>query len=506
MTGTDIGALVAAVGTGAVAAGLLAWLAARSHLQAARARLAELAAEGDRLRQELTADRDERSRLAERLGAAEREGAGLEERARRIPDLERLLEGREDALGRLRQDLAAAGAEIASLRAERAKDAEAAAERLAVVERAEAAMREAFEALAAEALRSNNQAFLQLATTKLAEYQQGAARDLGARQLAIEELVKPLRDSLGDFDRLVREVEKDRLEAYAGLRQQVTGLAATQDQLRAEAANLVRALRAPAVRGRWGEMQLRRVVEMAGLLAHCDFAEQASVQGEEGRLRPDLVVRLPGGKRVVVDAKAPIAAYLEAVEAPDDTAREAHLRHHAGQVRAHMARLGHKAYWNQFEHAPDFVVMFLPGESIFGAALQHDPTLIEYGVAERVIPASPITLIALLRAVAYGWQQERLADEARRIAAVGGELHDRICKFAEHLDDAGRGLHRAVRSYNAAIGSLEDRLLVTARRMKELGAAGAATMPQLAPIELAPREVPPALRPPEDPEGSDPRP
>jgi DNA recombination protein RmuC len=269
----------------------------------------------------------------------------------------------------------------------------------------------------------------------------------------------------------------------------VTALAGAQRQLQSETANLVRALRAPTVRGRWGEIQLRRVVEMAGMLEHCDFVEQASVDTDEGRLRPDLLVRLPGGKTVIVDAKAPLAAYLDSLEAVDDPTREARLREHARQVREHVNRLGNKAYWAQLEPTPEFVLMFLPGESFFGAALQHDPGLIEFGVEQHVIPASPLTLIALLRAVAYGWRQERIAEGARRISDLGRSLHDRLRIFVAHLADVGKGLDRAVAGYNSAVASLERRVLVAARRFKELGAAASEDLPELPLIETTPQAL-----------------
>jgi DNA recombination protein RmuC len=352
-----------------------------------------------------------------------------------------------------------------------------------------AELRPAFQALAADALRSNNESFLALAATRLGTYEAEAKGDLEARQRAVAELVSPIKDSLNKVEAQIRTIENERSEAYGTLTEQVRSLISTQEQLRGETGNLVKALRTPAVRGRWGEIQLKRVVEMAGMLNYCDFDEQASVNTIDGRLRPDLVVKLPGGKSIVVDAKTPLQAYLDAVETSDDEVRKAKLQEHAQQVRGHMAKLGSKSYFDQFQPAPEFVFMFLPGESFFSAALEQDPGLIEYGVNQSVIPASPTTLIALLKAVAYGWNQEKIAENAQKISQLGKELYERLRIFATHLGAVGKDLDRAVDSYNKAVGSLESRVLVSARRFPELGAAGVLEMPEPSQIETTSRTL-----------------
>jgi DNA recombination protein RmuC len=394
-----------------------------------------------------------------------------------------------------RAALAAADERAASAREEWARvsaalehERAAAAEKLALLQASQATLTEQFKVLSAEALAANNQQFLVLADERLGRVRSQAAGDLEQRRQAVESLVLPLREALGKVESQLQSVEKDRASAYSALRAQVDAMQTTSERLRVETATLVNALRAPQVRGRWGELQLRRVVEAAGMVEHCDFVEQETTVTEDGVLRPDLVVKLAGGKQVVVDAKVPFAGYLEAMEARDDATREARLRAHARHLREHIDRLAAKNYWERFEASPEFVVLFVPADAFLNAALEQEPALQEHAFEHDVVIATPSTLVALLRTVGYAWRQEALAANAAKVYALGRELHGRLATMGGHLSRLGGQLESSVKSYNQTVSSMESRVLVTARRFSELKV----TDEQLATpdqVSLAPRQV-----------------
>ena len=375
------------------------------------------------------------------------------------------------------------------LQSELEKDRAVHAERLMAYQDAEAKLRDAFQALSADALKTNNEAFLSLAETRMREARAAAAGDIDARKKAIEDLLAPMAKTLEQVDREIKDSERRRVESGAQLMQRIASLDTAGQGLRDETRRLTDALKRPGVRGRWGELQLKRVVELAGMIEYCDFMEQHTIQGgDDERIRPDVIVRLPGGKRIVIDAKAPLDAYLRALEAPDEIARQSLMTEHARQVRTHIAQLSAKSDFEKVASTPEFVVMFLPGEMFFSAALEHDPSLIECGVEKKVIPASPTTLIALLRAVAYGWQQEAMEENARKISENGRNLYEAVRALAGHFQSLGTKLKSSLEAYNDAVGSLEGNVLAKARKFKDLQAAnGGEEIKALEPIDRVPR-------------------
>jgi DNA recombination protein RmuC len=393
--------------------------------------------------------------------------------SRRVSELGTLLDQREATFTHLQKDLLAARQECARVGAQLEAAQSASAEKLALLQEAESRLRDAFSALSSEALKHNNESFLQLARASLGEFQRAATTDLEGRHKAIETLVLPLRESLTRVDSKLQEVERGRVSTQAHLSEQIRALTQAQQSLQSETSRLSRALRSPNIRGQWGELQLRRVLESAGLIEGTHYEIKESAQVDDSRLTPDAIVKLPGGKNVVVDAKVPLTAFLEATETDDESKRTGKLREHARQVKDHVTRLANKGYWAHFQPAPDIVVMFVPGESLLTSALQEDPALLEFSMNRGVMLASPLTLIALLRAIAYGWQQETVALNAQEISELGRQLYDRISKLAEHFDGVGRSLARSVQAYNSAVGTLETRVLVTARRLKDKGVTAA---------------------------------
>jgi DNA recombination protein RmuC len=431
--------------------------------------------------------------------------AAVRARADRVTELERLVRERDarvDAITAERDSrLTALALELsneriagAALRERLDRERENAAEKLALLDSAEQKLADTFRALSAAALKTSTESFLQVARATLGQQQETAKSEVDAKAREIDALVKPLKESLDKVDAKIQELETARAGAYGELTTQVKTLLQSQMMLQSETSNLVKALRTPHVRGRWGEIQLHRVVEIAGMLEHCDFYQQESVETEDGRLRPDMLVRLPGGRTIVVDSKVPLQAYLEALEAPDDAARASHMRQHSLQIRTHVKKLSEKAYWEQFADAPELVVLFIPGESFYSAALERDPGLIEIGFEQRVVIATPTTLIALLKAVSFGWRQERIAQEAQQISALGKQLYIRVRTMGQHFEDLRKSLDRTVHHYNRAVRSLESRVLPAARKFRDLGAVTEDVIPSLEALDqLASRLQTPEL-------------
>ncbi len=402
----------------------------------------------------------------------------------------------EHEVGAVRSQLAQAQQEKTELQASRAGleatlDSERGStiEKLELLTRAQEVMKGQFAALASEALKDNNTSFIELAKSRLETQQEQARGDLAQKELAVKNLVDPIAQSLAGMNQQIQALEQARSQAYGTLTNQVVSLTETQKALHTETGNLVKALREPQTRGRWGELQLRKVLELAGMLEYCDFDEQVSVTVEDRRLRPDVVVRLPGAKNVVIDAKAPLAGYLNALEAPDEGTQKSCLLDHARQIRKHIDDLSAKAYWAQFQPTPEFVLLFLPGEVFFRAAVMADPDLLEYG-GGKVILTSPMTMIAVLRTIAYGWNQQSLAESARKISDAGKVLYERLCKMTEHVESLGTKLEAAVKSYNEMLSSMEKRVFPAGRRLAELDRSLAAeSLPDPDQIEKTPRQL-----------------
>jgi len=362
-------------------------------------------------------------------------------------------------------------------------------EQKALIEAMKKEMTDTFNALSSAALKSSSEDFLRLASESLGKVVSDTKGKLGEHQVAMDGMIKPLSETLKRYEEQIRVMEENRHKAYGSLEEQLRTLASTHENLQRETSNLVSALRKPQVRGRWGEMQLRRVAELSGMAMHCDFTEQVSVDTDKGRIRPDMIVHLPMGREIVVDSKVSLEAYLDAVAAQTEEEKKTKMERHAQQVRAHMNKLASKDYWSQFGQSPEFVVLFIPGEAFLSPAVEIDNSLIEDGIEKRIIIATPTTFIALLRAIAYGWRQEQMTKNAQQISMLGKELYERMSTMAKYFGDLGSAIERSIVSYNRVIGSMESRILPSIRKFRELGATGAEDIPALEQIDQKPRNL-----------------